>query len=148
MEFDAKSFEELSTTELYEILKLRSAVFVVEQDCAYQDVDGKDQEALHVLGKINGTLMAYARCFGPGKYFPEAAIGRVIIHRDYRKQQYGHLLMEKAIWVIEDLYNTSHITISAQQHLHDMYHKHGFVQVGEGYLEDAIPHIRMVRKVE
>src|SRR5690625_1078055 len=99
MEFDAKSFENLSTTELYEILQLRSAVFVVEQDCAYQDVDGKDQNALHVLGKVNGNLKAYARCFGPGKYFPEAAIGRVIIHPDYRRQQYGHLLIERAIGV-------------------------------------------------
>ncbi len=148
MEINAKTFEELSITELYEILQLRSAVFVVEQDCAYQDVDGKDQEALHVLGKINGTLKAYARCFGPGRYFPEAAIGRVIVHPDYRGQQYGHLLVEKAIEVIEDYYKTSHIAISAQQHLHDMYHKHGFLQEGEGYLEDAIPHIKMVRKLD
>lgn len=146
MEFTVKLFDELSTSDLYEVLQFRSAVFVVEQQCAYQDVDGKDQKALHVLGKLNGTLRAYARCFGPNQYFQEAAIGRIIIHSDSRGQGCGHVLVEKAISVIEDYYQTSHITISAQQHLHDMYYKHGFRQIGESYLEDDIPHIKMIRK--
>ena len=146
MDFDAKPFSELSTAELYDILQLRSAVFVVEQECAYQDVDGKDQKALHVLGKKRGELMAYARCFGPGVYFKEAAIGRVIIHPEFRKQKLGHLLVEEAIKVIEAFFKTSQIRISAQQHLHDMYRKHGFQQEGEAYLEDDIPHISMIRR--
>ena len=146
MEFEAKTFEELSRSELYEILQLRSAVFVVEQECAYQDVDGKDQKALHILGRIKDQLVAYSRCFGPGEYFHEAALGRVIVHSDFRRQNNGHVLVGKAIEIIEAHYKTSQIRISAQEHLHDMYSKHGFEQEGEGYLEDNIPHINMIKR--
>src|SRR5690554_2016935 len=130
MEFETKTFKELSATELYEILQLRSAVFVVEQDCAYQDVDAKDKKALNILGRINDQLVAYSRCFGPGEYFEEAALGRVIIHSDFRRQNYGHVLVEKAIEIIEVHFHTANIRISAQEHLHDMYSKHGFRQEG------------------
>lgn len=88
MEIEIKTFEELTTNQLYEILQLRSEVFVVEQDCVYQDVDGKDERALHILGIEEGKLVAYARCFERGDYFDEASIGRVLVRENYRKLGY------------------------------------------------------------
>lgn len=146
MEFKIKTFQDLTTTELYALLQLRSEVFVVEQDCVYQDVDGKDQNALHVLGYKNGGLIGYTRLFNAGNYFSEASIGRVVIKASERKFSYGHDLIKKSIAVIASEFNKTEIHISAQTYLTKFYQAHGFVQVGEGYLEDDIPHIKMVRK--
>lgn len=146
MEFVIKTFQELTTTELYALLELRSEVFVVEQDCVYQDVDGKDQNALHVLGYKDDVLIGYSRLFNAGNYFSEASIGRVIIKASARKYGYGHDLIEKSIAVITSEFQKTEIHISAQTYLKKFYESHGFVQVGEGYLEDDIPHIKMVRK--
>lgn len=139
-----KSFNQLSTIELYSILQLRSEVFVVEQDCVYQDVDNKDQKAFHLFFIDNNTVIAYTRLFKPGDYFKEASIGRVVIQKNYRKQGLGHQLMKASINTIEEKFDTSNITISAQTYLKRFYESHGFNQVGEEYLEDEIPHIKMV----
>lgn len=141
-----KKFEALSLHELYDVLQLRSAIFVVEQDCIYQDIDGKDAEALHVLGIKNDKIVAYSRCFGPEIYFEEAAIGRMLVKKEERKQCYAHLVLNEAIEAIEKEYTTKTIKLSAQQYLIDFYEKHGFQCVGEGYLEDGIPHVAMIRK--
>lgn len=141
-----KNFTELSKVELYEILKLRSEVFVIEQNCVYQDIDSKDLEGLHVLGRIDDELIGYARCFAPGIYFEEAAIGRVLISKNYRNKGYAHQLMKKCIAEIDQKYPKANIKISAQQYLIKFYEQHDFHSIGEGYLEDGIPHINMIRK--
>jgi ElaA protein len=146
IEFKIKLFIELSITELYEILQLRSEVFVVEQNCVYQDIDGKDQKAIHVLGYYEGVLAAYSRLFKPNDYFPDSSIGRVIVKASHRDKKLGHGLIETSIEVIKDLFHETNITISAQLYLQKFYESHGFITVGDGYLEDDIPHIEM-RKV-
>ena len=144
--FTLKTFEALNSHELYALLQLRSEVFVVEQNCVYQDIDFKDQKALHLLGFFDNKLVAYARLFQPNDYFEQSSIGRVVVAAEYRSQKWGHLLMNAAIQNIEEHFNTTHITISAQLYLQKFYESHGFVAVGETYLEDDIPHIRMERK--
>lgn len=146
MEIKVKAFEELNLHELYEVLQLRAEVFVVEQNCVYQDIDGKDEKALHVLGFENGTLVAYTRIFPPGIYFTEAAIGRVVVKSSSRKNKFGHDIMKASIEAIEERFDTSNIKLSAQTYLTKFYESHGFEQVGEGYLEDGIPHIAMIKK--
>lgn len=143
IEFKIKPFNELSTTELYEVLKLRIEVFVVEQNCIYQDIDGKDSKAIHVLGYYNGDLAAYCRIFDSGYYFDEASIGRVIVSPKYRDKKFGHDLMKAAIETVEANFNKKQITISAQMYLQKFYESHGFVKTSEMYLEDDIPHIQM-----
>lgn len=143
--FEVKSFDQLSLNQLYRILELRSEIFVVEQRCVYQDIDNQDHEALHIIGYLGEEIIAYARCFKPGIYFEEAAIGRVLIQQDYRKLGYGHQLMEASISAVYAHYQTRKIRISAQQYLMKFYRQHGFIVSGEGYLEDGIPHISMVK---
>lgn len=145
LKIEVKKFSELSLTELYDILQLRSEVFVVEQDCVYQDIDGKDAEALHVIGSKNGNIVAYTRCFKPGYYFEEASIGRVIVKESERKFGYGHIIMIASAEAIEKHYQTSRIKLSAQQYLIKFYQSHGYQTIGEGYLEDGIPHIGMIK---
>lgn len=140
-----KKFYELNLNELYSVLQLRSEVFVVEQDCVYQDIDGKDQKALHVLGYDGNQLVAYTRCFDKEIYFEEASIGRVIVKENYRKYGFGHQILEASVKAINDFYHTSTIKLSAQQYLIDFYKFHGFKTFGEGYLEDGIPHIAMIK---
>lgn len=141
--FEIKPFKALSLSELYQILQLRSEVFVVEQNCVYQDIDGKDEKALHLLGVHDGVLVAYARLFQPGDYFEFASIGRVIVKQEYRDKKWGHDLIREAIKGISEQFGTSEITISAQLYLQRFYENHGFVQTSEMYLEDDIPHIEM-----
>ena len=145
MEFIVKSFNEFSIYQLYEILQLRSEVFVVEQDCVYQDLDGKDQKSLHVFGIKNDKIIAYTRIFKPGDYFKNASIGRVVVAAAERKFGYGHDLIKASIDVIKTHFKVDKITISAQVYLKKFYESHNFNQVGEEYLEDGIPHIEMLR---
>jgi ElaA protein len=145
IKWQIKRFNELSLQELYSLLKLRSHVFVVEQNCVYQDVDGKDDKALHLLGKVEDQVIAYSRLFKAGDYFENAAIGRVVIHPEYRDKKWGHDMMQQAISAIESNFNTKQITISAQLYLKKFYEANGFVQTSEMYLEDDIPHIEMKR---
>lgn len=144
-EFEIKPFKALSTAEIYQILQLRSEVFVVEQNCVYQDIDGKDDKALHLLGMYNGVLVAYARLFAPGDYFENASIGRVIVKPAFRDKKWGHDLMKEAIVGISEHFGESEITISAQLYLKKFYESHDFVATSEVYLEDDIPHIEMKR---
>lgn len=143
--FQVKSFDELTKTELYDLLQLRAEVFVVEQDCVYQDIDGKDQLALHVLGYKDGTLVAYTRLFAPGAYFKKASIGRVIVKQPERINGYGKSLMQTSIQAVYNYYKSKEIEISAQTYLLGFYADLGFKQIGEGYLEDEIPHIKMIK---
>ena len=145
IQFKIKPFLELSTNELYAMLQLRSEVFVVEQNCVYQDIDGKDQKAIHVLGYSEGILVAYSRLFKPKDYFEYASIGRVIVKASHRDKKLGHELMRVSIDAITTLFQETKITISAQLYLQKFYESHGFVVVGESYLEDDIPHIEMKR---
>ena len=143
--FKIKRFNELSIAELYSLLKHRSEVFVVEQNCVYQDVDGKEEKALHVLGYYNDDLAAYSRLFNKGYYFEETSIGRVVVSQKYRDKKFGHDLMRVSIEAIKENFNENAITISAQEYLKKFYESHGFVQTSEMYLEDDIPHIQMKR---
>ena len=143
MNFTAKYFSELNTTELYEILQLRSEVFVVEQDCVYQDIDFKDQKSLHIIGYKKNKIVAYTRIFKPGDYFDNASIGRVLVVASERKYGLGHELMKASITAIKKHFKVTKITVSAQKYLKKFYETHLFIQIGEEYLEDGIPHIRM-----
>jgi len=145
LKISVKTFQELSITELYEILQLRSAVFVVEQDCVYQDLDGKDQKALHVIGFKENIVVAYTRIFKAGAYFKETSIGRVVVAGDVRKYGYGVDIMKASIVAIKENYNETAIRISAQTYLLKFYTSLGFVRVGEEYLEDGIPHVNMMK---
>lgn len=146
MKINIKTFNELSTAELYEILQLRSEVFVVEQDCVYQDIDGIDQKALHVFGIVENKIIAYTRCFKPGDHFNEASIGRVVVKESQRKFKKGNQIMNSSIGAIEKYYKTNIIKISAQCYLNKFYTSLGFKSISEKYLEDGIPHVVMIKK--
>jgi ElaA protein len=141
-----KPFQALSLSELYSILQLRSEVFVVEQNCVYQDIDGKDEKALHVLGEFDGKIVAYARLFKPNDYFEKSSIGRVIVDQDFRDKKLGRFLMREAIEAIRNHFGETQITISAQLYLKFFYESLGFIQTSEMYLEDDIPHIEMKKE--
>lgn len=143
--FEIRRFEELTIHELYELLKLRSEIFIVEQACVYQDIDGKDLKALHILGKKNNKIVAYARLFNKEDYFKEASIGRVVVKKIERKFGYGHKLICFSINTIQKKFNTSTIKIGAQTYLKKFYESHGFKQIGKEYVEDGISHIHMLK---
>ncbi len=141
-----KSFSELSPSALYGILKLRSEVFVVEQQCIFLDMDDKDQESRHVMGRLNDELVATCRILPPGLAYDEPSIGRVVGSPRYRGKGAGIALMENAIQETMRLYGTLPIKIGAQLYLKRFYESFGFVQCSETYMEDDIPHIKMLRK--
>ncbi len=140
-----KKFEELSSIELYKLLHLRAAVFVVEQNCPYQDADGKDLKSFHVLGTDeNGELQAYSRIVPPGISFDEVSIGRVVTAAVARGKGAGKELMRESLKRVNELYGTVDVRIGAQCYLLKFYTELGFVAEGEEFLEDNIPHIEMV----
>ena len=141
-----KSFEELSIHELYEILKVRQEVFVVEQTCYYLDADGYDQKALHLFAEKEGKVVAYCRIFPQGVKYPETSIGRVLTHPDFRNLKLGKTLIQFALEAIKTRFNTTECRISAQDYLLEFYKSFGFEDTGKKYLEDDIPHTEMVRK--
>ncbi|WP_439153364.1 GNAT family N-acetyltransferase [Winogradskyella sp.] len=145
LKIKTKTFQELSTKELYDLLQLRSEVFVVEQDCVYQDIDGKDQKALHILGYKDDDLVAYTRTFKPGDYFEVSSIGRVVVKDTERSHNYGYDIMNASIKAVKNHYKENRIKVSAQTYLKRFYNNLEFFEVGEEYLEDGIPHIAMVR---
>ena len=144
MQISIKNFSELTTSELYAVLQLRAEVFVVEQDCVYQDVDGKDFEAIHIIGVDKNRVVAYTRIFAPGLYFKEASIGRVVVAKDARQYGYGKDIMIASISAVKQHYSEGNIRISAQEYLLKFYSELGFITEGDGYLEDGIPHRNMV----
>ena len=145
LETTIKKFEALTTNELYAILRLRSEVFVVEQDCVYQDLDDKDKKALHVIGWFDSTIVAYTRVFDINLYFDEASIGRVVVDQKYRSKGFGKNIMEASINAIKSHYNQTKIKISAQTYLVKFYNELGFKKHGKPYLEDGIPHTVMIK---
>ncbi|MEN8816548.1 MAG: GNAT family N-acetyltransferase [Nonlabens sp.] len=138
-----KSFSDFDIEELYKVLQLRTAVFVVEQDCVYQDMDGKDQNATHILGYEKDQLLAYTRFFKPGDYFEQSSIGRVVVSPQHRGKSYGQEIMKASI-AFAKAENLPSIRISAQCYLDKFYTDLGFISTGEKYLEDGIPHQAMV----
>ena len=146
LKIEVKTFTELTLQELYRILQLRSEVFVVEQDCVYQDIDGKDEKALHVIGIKNNNIIAYTRLFKSGDYFEYASIGRVVVDKNERSYKYGYDIMKASVEAIEQFFNEKTIKISAQAHLKSFYNNCGFVAYGNEYLEDDIPHIAMLKQ--
>jgi ElaA protein len=145
IQWQIKSFDDLTVNELYDILRLRSAIFVVEQNCVYLDLDGKDKLALHLFGEFEGKIVAYSRLFKPGITFDNASIGRVVVDANFRDRKWGHELMREAIAGIKNHFGESKITIGAQLYLKKFYESHGFIQISNMYLEDDIPHIEMKR---
>ncbi len=141
------SFGDLTTRELYEVLQLRSDVFVVEQACIFQDLDGADTTAMHLLGTLDGQLVAYARCFAAGEKFAEASVGRVMTRNTLRGGGAGHSLMRESIDQLIRHWGPQPIRIGAQARLEKFYKQHGFVDAGAPYIEDGIPHIEMLRLV-
>jgi ElaA protein len=146
IQWKIKPFENLSANELYDIMRLRSEIFVVEQNCVYLDLDGKDKVALHLFGEFEGKIVAYSRLFKAGISFDNASIGRVVVGANYRDKKWGHDLMREAISGIMTHFGESKITIGAQLYLQKFYESHGFVQTSEMYLEDDIPHIEMKKE--
>ncbi|MGL4980637.1 MAG: GNAT family N-acetyltransferase [Fusobacteriaceae bacterium] len=144
MEIVIKKFEELSAMELYEILKVRSEVFVVEQNCPYLDPDGKDLTSEHIIVRENLEIIAYARILKPGVSYDESSIGRVLTVEKARGRGLGKELIQKAVQHITMVWNEKKIRISGQAYLLDFYKNLGFNSVSEIYLEDDIPHIEMV----
>lgn len=141
-----KPFSELTLDELYDIIALRNEVFICEQQCVYQDVDGLDKKTWHLFTKDEGSqkIMAYTRLLPQNISFPQASIGRVIVAKKYRGSGLAHQLMTKAISMTLELFNTKIIKIMAQEYLVPFYQSHGFVIASESYLEDNIPHIDML----
>ncbi|RYG48604.1 MAG: GNAT family N-acetyltransferase [Chitinophagaceae bacterium] len=149
MNWQLKSFEDLSNKELYQILQLRAEVFVVEQNCPYQDVDGKDAQATHLWATdANGTLMAYCRLLPSGVSYAEPSIGRVANALVARGKGLGREMMERAILHISQKWAEPAIRISAQCYLEKFYTSLGFATTSEPYLEDDIPHINMLWQKE
>lgn len=139
-----KEFNALTAMELYQIMYLRNEVFVVEQNCVYQDADFKDLKAHHLMAWEGEKLLAYCRLLPAGISFTECSIGRVINHPDYRKQGLGKQLMQHAIEKMLQIFNEKNIRIAAQLYLKNFYESLGFKQISETYLEDNIPHIEMM----
>jgi ElaA protein len=142
--WQCKHFDELSSHELYAIIKLRNEVFVVEQNCVFQDADGKDQYCYHLSGMVDDEIAAYARLVPSGISYPNIAIGRVITSPNYRRVGFGKALMAQAIDECYRLFGKQPIKIGAQLYLKDFYQSFGFEQTSEMYLEDDIPHIEML----
>lgn len=145
METRLRTFYELSAEELYDLLRLRAAVFVVEQQCIYLDPDGKDSKALHLLGYEGEKLAAYTRLFAPGDYFREASIGRVAVSQEFRGRGLGREIMQASLQAVENRFGPVPICLSAQSYLRRFYEELGFRIEGEEYLEDGIPHILMLK---
>lgn len=140
-----KSFEEFTNHELYEMLRLRSEVFVVEQNCPYLDLDNKDQKSYHLLYYVNNELAGCTRLLPAGLSYVEIAIGRVVIAPKSRGLGLGKKIMEASISGCQEKFGEGPIRISAQYHLSHFYQSVGFVEQGEVYDEDGIPHIEMLR---
>ena len=141
-----KPFDALSPHELYAIIRLRNEVFVVEQQCIFQDADNKDQQCFHLVGYIDSELAAYARLVPAGLSYEEVSIGRIITSPLFRNTGIGKALMQQAIDQCHKLFNKQAIKIGAQFRLKHFYESFGFTQIGEVYDEDGIDHIHMIKE--
>lgn len=144
MHWELKEFDELTNTELHDIFRLRVDIFVVEQTCPYPEIDGKDPQSLHLMGKMGDEIIAYSRLLPPGVSFDVPSIGRVVVAEAHRGTGLGYELMQESVNRSLEIYNLP-IKIGAQAHLEKYYGAAGFVKVSDVYLEDDIPHIDMLR---
>lgn len=143
-----KPFAELTSFELYAIIRLRDEVFVVEQQCVFLDADNNDQQSEHLMVWADDQLAAYARLLPPGLMYPEMSIGRVVSSPAHRGTGAGKLLMEKAIECCFELFGEGPIHIGAQLYLKKFYGSFGFIPKGEVYLEDGIEHVEMLKHID
>lgn len=148
--WNIKHYSELSLDEFHDMIQLRINVFVVEQNCPYSELDGKDKQCFHLIGRDNkNNIAATARILPVGLgYEHDVAIGRVVIGENYRGLQLGHALMKECKNFIAQQYGTVSIRLSAQKHLEKYYGQHDFVSTGKEYLEDGIPHVEMLNKIK
>lgn len=144
LQWQTKTFDELTVRELYRILQLRMEVFIVEQQCAFLDADDNDQKAWHLCGWKENELVAYSRLFPPGIIYPEASIGRVADARQIRGKGIGKTLVQHAIHTVYQLFGSGPIRIGAQLYLKNFYESFGFLADSDIYLEDNIEHIKMI----
>ena len=144
LRWHSAQFAQLPPDVLYAALQLRSAVFVIEQQCLFSDMDGNDRQAIHLMGWRDKDLLAYARCFAPGVQFAEASIGRIATRLDARGGGLGHQLVIRSLELIRTTWGRQPIRIGAQARLKYFYHQHGFVDTGINYVEDGIDHVQMV----
>ena len=144
MEWKIKKFEDLTVFELYEILKAREEIFIVEQNCIYHDLDSNDQSSTHLFLENEGQVVCYLRILPRGVKYEEASVGRVITNASYRRKGYGEILVQKAIDFVEEVWGEREIRISAQAHLRGFYGGLGFKVVSDVYLEDGIDHYEML----
>ncbi|MFX0549475.1 GNAT family N-acetyltransferase [Hathewaya histolytica] len=144
MNWKIKKFHELSTDEIYKILYLRNEVFIVEQNCAYQDCDGKDQKSYHLFCENDGEIIAYLRILEKGISYNEISIGRVVVNKTHRGSGLSREMLTKSIDFVNNELHENRIRISAQEYLRTFYKSLGFKEVSEVYLEDDIPHIEML----
>jgi ElaA protein len=143
-----KKFEELTPYQVYAILQLRNEVFVVEQNCVFQDADNKDQNSYHLMGFDDNKLVAYTRLVPPGEIYKEASIGRVVSSPSVRRNGTGRSLMEQSIDSVYHLFGKVPIKIGAQLYLKKFYESFGFKQISDIYFEDGIEHIHMMKTIQ
>lgn len=142
-----RTFNELSNDELYNILKLRNAIFIVDQQCVFADIDGRDQSyCYHFFCTLNGQIIAYARIFGPGQIYQEPCLSRVCTSLDQRGKGIGKELLKRALDEMSRLFPGQSIRIDAQLYLKAFYESFGFKIDSDPYIEDGIEHIRMIKK--
>lgn len=145
LDWQVKYYPELTTNEFHDIVALRLKAFVVEQNCSYLDLDGKDKKCYHLICRDGfGKVVATARILPPGLAYPEVSIGRVVIDETIRGKGAGHELMKRAMDFAKEEFGAVPVRISAQKHLEKYYNSHGFVGTGKEYLEDDIPHVEML----
>ncbi|MGL4570582.1 MAG: GNAT family N-acetyltransferase [Clostridium sp.] len=144
MNWIIKTFNELTSEELYKILQLRNEVFILEQECPYQDLDSKDQSSYHLFLKDNDEIIAYLRIIEKGISYDQTSIGRVIVKKDYRGKNIARDMLLTSIGFIEDTLHECEIKIQAQAYLENFYSSLGFKKISDVYLEDNIPHLDMI----
>lgn len=145
LDWQVKYYPELTTNEFHDIIALRLKAFVVEQNCSYLDLDGKDKKCYHLICRDGfGKVVATARILPPGISYPEVSIGRVVLDQAIRGNGIGHQLMDQSMKFINEEFGSVPVRISAQKHLENYYNKHNFISTGKEYLEDDIPHVEML----
>jgi len=147
MKIVVKKFKELSVEEMYQILRIRSEVFIIEQRCIYQDIDGNDKKAMHVMGKNNNEIIAYTRILDSGDFYDFPSISRVVVKKKNRGEERGKEIMKESIKYIKENLKEKTIVLAAQKYLEKFYRELGFIAEGEEYLEDEIPHQKMILKL-
>lgn len=146
MKYEFKHFNQLTTQELYDLLRLRAEIFVVEQTCIYNDLDGLDKDAVHMIIKKDDEIVGCSRLLQPGMRFPDFSIGRVVVKKNMRGTGLGKKIMEEAKKYMIEKWNAQNINVSAQKYLQKFYEDLGFSVATKEYLEDRIPHVGMVLK--